>query len=196
MASVRRTQAERREATIGKLVQATLESLARLGYAGTSTSAICKRAGVSSGGLFRHFDTRMDLIVAATEQVGKAHIRAIEALRDQDYDVETILRLAREITRSDPHAAWHEVMVAARTDAELRDAVNPVLARYEGALHDLARSLLPEGHPDPRSAEVLVMSVLHMFDSEAVTRRVHSSVDVEEARLDWAIETVQRAVVG
>ena len=198
MPAVRRTQAQRREATIGKLLQATLECLAERGYAGTSTSAICKRAGVSQGGLFRHFDTRLAIIVAATEQVGNAHVRAIEQMRDStsEHTIETILGFAREITRSDPHAAWHEVMVAARTDEALREAVHPVLERYEAALHTLARSLVPTEHPDPKGMEVLVMSMLHMFDSEAVTRRVYSSPGVEETRLKWAIETVRAAING
>ena len=65
MPAVRRTQAERREATIGKLVEATIGCLAELGYSGTSTGAICKRAGVSQGGMFRHFGTRLELIAAA-----------------------------------------------------------------------------------------------------------------------------------
>ena len=198
MPVVRRTQAERREATIEKLLQATLECLAQRGYAGTSTGAICKLAGVSQGGLFRHFETRLALITAATERVGHAHTLAIAQLRDRAadgvVDIESILRFAREIARSDTHAAWHEVMVAARTDAPLRQAVNPVLGRYEESLHALARTLLPDDHPDPEGAETLVLSMLHMFDSEAVTRRVHSSPHIEDARLDWAIATLKAAV--
>ena len=98
------------------------------------------------------------------------------------------MRFAQQATRSPTHAAWHEVMVAARTDADLRERVSPVLERYERALHDLARSLLPESHPNPGGAEMVVLSVLHMFDSEAVTRRVHSSPAIEDARLSWAID--------
>ncbi len=196
MSSPRRTQAERREATIGKLLLATVECLSELGYSGTSTAAICKRAGVSQGGLFRHFGTRLELVAAATEQIGRGNVATIEQLRAEAHagtvDAHTLLHLARTLARSEPHAAWHEVMVAARTDPDLRRAVNPALGRYEAALHALARTLLPDAHPDPERGETLILSMLHMFDSEAVTRRVHSSPAIEDARLDWAIATLER----
>lgn len=196
MSPPRRSQVERREDSVGRLLRATVEVLAESGYSGASTAAICQRAGLSQGGLFRHFDTRSALIVAATEQVGRAHVAAIEQLRAEEgagsWSIAALLRLAREITRAPSHAAWHEVMVAARTDPALRDAVRPVLARYEAALHGLARGLLPADHPDPEGAEVLVLSILHAFDSEAVTRRVHASPDVEERRLAWAVATLER----
>lgn len=200
MSPPRRSQVERREDSVGRLLQATVEALAETGYSGASTSAICQRAGLSQGGLFRHFDTRAALIVATTEHIGRAHVRAIEQLRAEthggSWSIEALLRLAREITRGPSHAAWHEVMVAARTDRALRDAVQPVLARYEAALHELARSLLPADHPDPSGAEVLVLSILHLFDSEAVTRQVHASPEVEERRLRWAVATLEAEIGG
>ena len=60
----RRTQGERSAATVAKLIQATIEAIVEVGYAGASTREICDRAGISQGGLFRHFPTRRDLIVA------------------------------------------------------------------------------------------------------------------------------------
>lgn len=189
-----RTQAERREATIGRLVAATIRALAEVGYAGTSVSEICRHAQVSQGGLFRHFPTRLALIVAATEQVGAGHVAAIQAVGGMD--AAQVVRLARDLARSDTHAAWHEVMVAARTDADLRAAVAPILRAYERALHERARALLPADHPDPEGAETVVLTVLHAFDSEAVTRRVHSSPEVEARRLEWAVQRVRDAITA
>ena len=65
----RRTQAERREGTIGALLDATEDVLHERGYAATTVAAVCERAGVSQGGLFRHFATRRALLVAAAERV-------------------------------------------------------------------------------------------------------------------------------
>ena len=59
----RRTQAERRAATIERLVDASIAVLAESGYAGASVKAICDHAGVSQGALFRHFETRLELLV-------------------------------------------------------------------------------------------------------------------------------------
>jgi hypothetical protein len=62
-AKPRRTQQERRDGTVRKLLDAAAESLIELGYANTSVQEICKRAGVSHGGLFRHFSSRVELMI-------------------------------------------------------------------------------------------------------------------------------------
>ena len=49
----RRTQQQRRDGTIGALLDATVTCLAERGYAATSTAAVCAEAGVSQGALFR-----------------------------------------------------------------------------------------------------------------------------------------------
>jgi hypothetical protein len=125
-------------------------------------------------------------------------VAAVELLRAERVEtrpgVAAILALARELARSEPHAAWHEVMVAARTDPALAEAVAPVLRRYEAALVAFAHSLLPAGHPDPARVEVLTLTVLHAFDSEAVTRKVHRNQEVEEARLRWAVAALEAAL--
>ena len=54
----RRTQAQRREGTIGALLDATVACLTTRGYAATSTAAVCAEGGVSQGALLRHFPTR------------------------------------------------------------------------------------------------------------------------------------------
>ncbi len=190
----RRTQAERREATVARLLRATVACLAERGYARTSTQAIVQRAGLSQGALFRHFPTRLDLLAAAAEAIGRGHVEAIDGLRAQagrDLDAATAIDFIRDAARSDAQAAWHEVMVAARTDPELRARVRPVLQRYEAALTDLAAALLRDDHPDPEAGRVRILSLLHLFDSEAVTRRVHSSPRVEEARRCWAIDLLR-----
>jgi AcrR family transcriptional regulator len=193
-----RTQAQRREATIRKLVHAAVDALADVGYARSSVSEICSRAGVSHGGMFRHFPTRVSLVAAATAHVGRLHIEAIDAmsadLPEHVDPVEALLGFVRDATRTPTHAAWHEVMVAARTDPDLRSQVSDVLADYEAALHAMAVRVVPARDGDIRRTEVAVMSFLHMFDSEAVTRAVYANVEIEEARLSWAAEALRHAL--
>ena len=63
------TQEERRAGTRAALVEAALGCLVDLGVAGTTTAAVCARAGVSSGALFNHFPSKAALLGAAAEQV-------------------------------------------------------------------------------------------------------------------------------
>src|SRR5687768_1186586 len=67
--AVRRTQAERREATRQKLLDATVALLVEAGYARTTTIAVAQRAGTSQGALFKHFPTRGALLGAAVESL-------------------------------------------------------------------------------------------------------------------------------
>lgn len=185
----RRTQEERRTETIGKLVEATIDSLCEVGYAATSTYVVCKRAGVSQGALFNHFGKRIDLIVQTTEAICAGHLEryaaAVEGLVVVDEgQVRAVVEFIRASSRTREHAAWHEVMVAARTDDELRERVAPSLQAFETAL--LATAARVFGRPGDEGLGVMALSIMHMFDSEAVTTSVYPNKKIEEDRIKWA----------
>ena len=194
----RRTQAERREATTGKLVDATIACLAELGYAKTSVSAICGRAGVSQGALFRHFPTRADVIVAAADEITRRHLArfsaAAPALRGDA--LEHIVVLIRALARTDTHAAWREIMVAARTDPDLRDAAAEGLQSFEQRLIDTAARFLGLDTIAAERVAVVLLSVMHMFDSEAVTVTVYANERLEAERVRWATQMLQRELAA
>jgi len=64
-----RTQEERSAATRERLIAATLDCIAELGYPEATTTVIAERAGLSRGALQHHFASRTDLIVTAIEAV-------------------------------------------------------------------------------------------------------------------------------
>ncbi len=192
-----RTNEERRRETIGKLLDSTIDSLATRGYARTSTSKICSGAGVSQGALFNHFDTRTALVVEATDEICRRHVARLEQLYfdpAQDISMTSVIEFVRASARSTEHAAWQEVMMAARTDEELREAVAPSVAAFEGALADVAERLLPDVSAE--RAALVVLSLLHMFDSEAITSRVFPNDDLERARTTWAAMLLEREANG
>lgn len=63
------TQAERTEATRGRLINAARRLFADKGFAATSTEEILSEAAVSRGALYHHFPSKTDLFQAAFEQV-------------------------------------------------------------------------------------------------------------------------------
>ena len=148
MPKPRRTQRERREETRGRLLAATQASLIEAGYAGTTTTGVCRRAGVSQGALFKHFASKGEMLAATAEQL---FARLIDAFR------ETLPRLAGVQDRAEAAVTllWDvfedarllaaiELYAAARTDRELALRLAPVAARHGENLRQLARELFPE----------------------------------------------------
>lgn len=192
-----RTQQERRAETIGKLVDATIQCLIELGYRDTSIGKICTRAGVSHGGLFRHFPSRTALVAAATHEVVHRHLEQLAAVVENDPGdediIELLIRSFRAATRTPLTCAWREVLLAARTNEELREAVAPAVQSFEDAIMDVAAKI-PGAPEDTRAFGTLILSILHMFDSEAICVPIVHNRDVTEIRHDWAVKLLRNAL--
>lgn len=65
----RRSQAERRAATRGALLRAARELFAAEGYSGVSTEELVRRAGVTRGALYHHFEDKRNLFRALVEEL-------------------------------------------------------------------------------------------------------------------------------
>ncbi len=185
----RRTQQERREGTIRKLLDAAAETLIEVGYSEASVQRICARAEVSQGALFRHFATREALMVAVGEDVGEQLLeryrKRFVALPKGENDVVAAMKLVRDACRSRLNQAWYELAMAARTNDNLRKGLEPVARRYYEDIARLARELLPElAATLGDSFEVLVGTIVAVFDGEVVHRFVLKEPKVEEARLE------------
>lgn len=130
----RRTQEERSAATRGRLLDATLECLAELGYARTTTTEIAERGGVSRGAQLHHFPTKAELV---TEAVGHLFERREEEFREAfarlPADAErgrAAVDLLWSMVAGPTFYAWLELVVAARTDALLRPQVTALSQRF------------------------------------------------------------------
>src|SRR3954453_22884836 len=60
-----RTQEERSAAMRVRLLDATIDCLVEYGYAGTTTTRVADRAGVTRGAQVHHFPTKADLVTSA-----------------------------------------------------------------------------------------------------------------------------------
>ncbi|MFX0576493.1 TetR/AcrR family transcriptional regulator [Nocardia nepalensis] len=78
----RRTQQERRAATVAKLVDATIAAIGEIGYQRATVQEICSRAGLSVGAMFRQFDSRLDLIVRTSEEVFARQLAAYHVVME------------------------------------------------------------------------------------------------------------------
>lgn len=67
--NVKRTQAERSQATREALIEAARGLFAERGYAGVGTEEIVRAAGVTRGALYHHFGGKRDLFEAVYERI-------------------------------------------------------------------------------------------------------------------------------
>jgi AcrR family transcriptional regulator len=131
----RRTQAERRALTHGALLDAAADCLVERGYSNTSTNDIIRLAGVSRGALLHHFSSKAELLGATVEHVANRCERefreAFAAMPVEERTLEQAVVQLWEIFRGPTFDAVLELLVAARTNAELRTVLQDVLARFE-----------------------------------------------------------------
>lgn len=119
-----------------RLLDATIDSLIDLGYSATTTTVIADRAGVSRGAQLHHFPTKAELVAAAVEHLATrmgAELRRDAAKLKVD-DVSDVIDVLWSRYQSPLFAAWLELSVAARTDADLRVALAPVELRLRTAM--------------------------------------------------------------
>jgi AcrR family transcriptional regulator len=171
------------------VVDATVEALGEIGYTRTTTAEISRRSGVSQGGVFRHFDTRMDVIVAAADRVRARQFDGFRAgLAGQDeVDLAGIVRLLRRATRAPINAAWYELVVAARTDIDLRDRLEPLAQRYHREIIDIGRTLPFAAHLSAIELDTIVLGIVHMLDGEALMATVHAHPEQEDVRVEQLV---------
>ncbi len=132
--SPRRTQGERSNEMRRRLIAATIASLHEDGYAGVTISGIVDRAGVSRGAHLHHFESKSALIGAAANELMRTIYRRLgQATPGIDGGGDRLASLV--------HALWDnvflvregevilELLIAARTDADLRGQLSALAPR-------------------------------------------------------------------
>lgn len=182
-----RTQQQRREETVARLLQASIDTIIEVGYARASAAVITKRAGVSVGALFRPFETMGDFMAATAYEVLR---RQLETFTKQVAEIPAdrpalpaALTILRDITAGSTNAVLYELMVAARTDEKLKETLQNVLGQYSAKIHDAARAL-PGAESFPEETfPVIVALMTNVFDGAAIVRGVLPQPELEEQRI-------------
>jgi AcrR family transcriptional regulator len=193
---VRRTQRERRESTRSRLLDATIESLVELGYSGTTTLEIERRAGVSRGARIHHYPTKAALLADAVDHLylqlsahyEEAFGRALDGEVSDADRFRTGLMLLWSVYRQRSYLAVLELNMAARTDAELRARLIEVGNHHRRLALEAAANYfaLPE-----TSARRLVEAIHAVLMGLLMQR----NVECDEQRDREVIEALQDMVI-
>lgn len=153
------SQAERAGAMRARLLDATIECVAELGYGRMSTNDIVRSARVSRGALAHHFPTKADLVSAAAQRLLE---RRVEDFRDRF----TAMAPDRRTPAEALSVLWSfyddtgglvllELMVAARHNRELAAVLAPVPERIAEVSADVFAEFFPELAGRPFLGEAL-----------------------------------------
>jgi len=183
----REPQQDRSRITRQALLDATIESLADDGWAGTTVVGVAARAGVSRGAAQHHFATRDDLVRAAVEKVSAditAEMRAHETeLAHVENRAQAVVELLIELwTGTFGRAATH-LWVAASTDPTLRELVLPLERRLSRELYATTIDLLgiDNAQPEATSSVRLTLDLVRGIGLAALLRP-----DLQRRRADLA----------
>lgn len=165
-----------------RLLDATVDCLVELGYAGTTTTEVARRAGVSRGAQVHHFPTKQDLVVGAI-----AHVQArrqeefrttFGALAPEERTLGNALDLLWSIFNGPSFAAWLELAVATRSDPELRAHFLELNHRFVERTAELFAEAFP-GASDPVSSANGVSFAFAVLNGLALQRHVGIGEDAE-----------------
>ena len=154
-AARRRTQVQRSARTRRVLLDAAISTLVEIGAARLSTREVARRASVTNGALQHHFATKAQLVAAAVEELNRQLTAEVLASTPPDGGSEReragqLLDQLWQLYQGSLMAAMAELMVAARTDAELRSHLMRVQRDAIAATAVAGAQLFP--HAAPRTA--------------------------------------------
>ena len=189
----RRTQAERRQGTRTRILDAAVEVLRKNGYAHFRTADVAKAAGVSRGAQLHHFATKEKLVYATMEHVFQNVLETsrqrARALKRGEDPLEHMIADAREFFFSTPFFISLDIATSinnARFRGKLMAMVRDARLPAEQAWR---QALVAGGMPD-READDLLWLTLALVRGLAVRMLWQN----EPARFDRLLK-VWRGVV-
>jgi len=140
------------------LIEAAIDALRDVGFAGASARAIARRAGSTQSQVFYHFGSVVDLLLAALDEVSARRMGAYEPLLESANSPSELLETARTVILSDLESGDLKVLVEMVAGAQtvpglagkVAERLTPWYAFAEAAVSKASagwplRSLLPVG---------------------------------------------------
>ena len=168
------------------MLEAALTCLAEKGYARTTTSEVAERAGMSRGAQLHHFPTRADLLAATIEHLLETRFAVLMArIQDLPAGTDPVSGSIAAVWSafSDPAVlAALELVVAARTDPELKDLLRSVSDRFFTEIESFEKSFGGDDAVTDRIRTIRSISFLTMAGL-SIIGSVHHDPGFEDEQL-------------
>lgn len=192
--SVKETRAERAEGTRRALCHHARALFARDGYAETSTDEIVRRAGLTKGALYHHFENKRDLYRAVVEEMSRELVGELEAAATSHADpweglqamCRAYLDACLDSDRTRILVLEAPVVLDWRVWCDMGNAHE--IAVFTDRLRDVVEAGLVRESPE-MTAQVLLGAL------NTAARVIATAPDAEEARRQVE-ETVDRLLAG
>lgn len=182
-------QAQKSAATQLQIVEAAIRCLIKYGYADTTTPKIAAEAKVSRGAMMHHFPNRLEVIRAAITHLHNKRLKAFKrAVTDVPPGTDRLHELTRTYWRQVNHplfTAFHELAVAARTDKDLAEILEPAQQEFYAQWHRRAETLFPEWLADREKFELALHLVQNLLEGMAIGLQFRPPQPMTEKLLDY-----------
>jgi AcrR family transcriptional regulator len=172
--AVRRSKAEQGAATRQRLLDATIDCLVELGWSGTSTTEVVRRAGVSRGAQVHHYPSKEDLVLAAIEHLlarrDEEYAIAFDQLPAERRTLEEGFELLWSQCFGPSFDAWLELAIAARRSPALQERFVDVERRFAETTIDRFQNLFPDQFADRELASIAMRLTFSVLDGLALGR--------------------------
>lgn len=131
------------------ILEAAIDCLGEVGYSGTTTQLIARRADISRGAMLHHYATKSDLIAGVIEYT---FFQRMKQLREQVVGLSETERVEEQAglellwrsMQDREYTAYLELLVASRTDKELKAIFAPKARRFDNLWRDEILKMFPE----------------------------------------------------
>ncbi|RME67991.1 MAG: TetR/AcrR family transcriptional regulator [Alphaproteobacteria bacterium] len=182
-------QAQKSAATQLQIVEGAIRCLIKYGYSDTTTPKIAAEAGVSRGAMMHHFPNRLEVIRAAITHLHNKRLKAFKrTVHDVPAGTDRLHALTRTYWRQVNHplfTAFHELAVAARTDKDLAEILEPAQKEFYAQWHARAETLFPEWLTDRRNFELALHLVQNLLEGMAIGLQFRPPQAMTEMLLDY-----------
>jgi AcrR family transcriptional regulator len=191
-------QDERSAETRRRLLDATVACLVERGYAGTTTTEIANRAGVSRGAQLHHFPKKDELVVSALEHVFELRLREMSAAvaeppsGSREHRIAVLIDAMWPMFKGPTFCAWLELVVASRTDPALNDAVRAASERFGEGFRVGLGALLDWPEEQQDKLRDLIGVVFGQLEALALERVLFGPSEIDPPDFVRGLETAKR----
>ena len=176
-----------------------MQCLVELGWSGTSTTEVARRAGVSRGAQQHHYPTKMILVAAALEHLLErqrlAYESAFTVLPPERRNVEGALDLLWEVFRGSPARALMELAVAARTDDELKPICSNLNERILQVILETFERLFPKPDLPDDFVPTMLRGVFAMFVGLSLQNALDEDAEGHQEAVLTQVKTIARLII-